>query len=69
MEEATNARDQWKHAKLITGWTKYGGPQMIIKNGEVITSPQRMANEINTDYIVRAAKAARNTPPPLKKTP
>ena len=63
MEEATSSKDQWKEAKLLIGWMSYGGPQMIIKDGLQITSPQQMANHINMDYIVRAAKSARNTPP------
>ena len=64
MEEATSSKDQWKEAKLLMGWMSYGGPKMIIKDGIQITSPQQMANQINMDYIVRAAKSARNTPPP-----
>ena len=39
VEDATTSRDQWKGAKKIIGWTTYGGPKIIIKNGKPITSP------------------------------
>ena len=67
MQDATTSKDQWKEAKILIGWMAYGGPQMIIKDGQQVTSPQKMANHLNMDYITRAAKAARNTPP-LQRT-
>ena len=62
MEDAVSSKDQWKEAKMLVGWTSYAGPQLLIKNGKPITSPPEMANTLNIDYIVRAAKAAKNTP-------
>ena len=66
MSEATTSKDQWKEAKQLVGWTSYGGPQMLLINGKPVTSPPKMANQLNIDYIVRAAKAARSTPIPAQ---
>ena len=66
MKKLQTKKKQWKEAKILVGWTSYGGPRMICKNGKVITSPRTMANELNMDYIVRAATAARNTPTPVQ---
>ena len=38
--------------------TNNGGRRMLCKDGKIL----KMANELNIDYIVRAATAARNTP-------
>ena len=61
--EAVNSRDYWKQAKKLIGWTSYGGPKLLVKNGKVLNSPREMANELNLDYVVRTSRAARNTPP------
>ena len=62
IQQAANARDQWKESKRIMGWTQYAGPKLLIKDGVPITSPKDMATTINMDQIVRTAKAARAIP-------
>ena len=53
-----------KKPKSLIGWTNYGGPKMLIVDNQPITSPKKMAAELNKDYVLRTAKAARNTTPP-----
>ena len=60
--DAANSKDQWAGAMKAIGWTTYGGPRTLIKDGVPITSPKEMARILNMDYITRTAKAARNTP-------
>ena len=64
--EAADSRNQWREAKKIIVWTNYGGPKTLIKEGHPITSPKDIATELNKDYVLRTAKAARNTPPQEK---
>ena len=64
IEEVTNSHDYWKHAKKLIGWTSYGGPKILVKDGKVLISPCEMANELNIEYVVRAALASKNTPKP-----
>ena len=60
--EAVKSRDMWKNAKQQLGWIQHGGPKMIVKDGSPITSPQRMADELNVNYILSAAKTRRSIP-------
>ena len=60
--EAANSCDKWKNAKSQLGWIHHGGPKILIRAGQTITSPQRMADELNQNYIVSAAKTRQNIP-------
>ena len=62
MEDATNARDQWKTAKSQLGWMSHGGPTMLSTKGHTTTSPKEMAALLNEQYVLRAAKTARDIP-------
>ena len=66
--EASKSRDYWKHGKKLIGWTTYAGSKLLIKDGKLLNSPKEMADELNLDYIVRANRASKNTPPPVQWT-
>ena len=45
--------------KTQLGWIKYGGTKMLIKDDRTVPSSQEMADQLNQNYIVSAAKTRR----------
>ena len=62
MQTAESSRDQWKSAKEQLGRIRPGGPRILIKDGKPVTSPLQMANILNMQYIVSAAKTRKDIP-------
>ena len=49
--EVVTTKQRWNLIKNLTGQSKNSPPEMILKDNEMITSPLKIANIMNKDYI------------------
>ena len=62
----------WKNILGLLNWSSSGAPTKLYSNGNLETSPKRLANILNNFYIIKIRIIRKKLPPinedPLKKT-
>ena len=60
----------WETTKKLLDWDKKPSPTTLVKNGQAITAPQKIANTLNTQILSKASstiqKIKKNNVDPLE---
>ena len=60
--EEEKSKDMWDTTKKILDWDKKQSPTILVKNGQAITAPQKIANTLNLQILEKASKTIQKIP-------
>ena len=56
MHKSTNVTDLWRNVKGWMGWKNSGPPTQLFYGGQIINSPENLANTMNDYFIDKVEK-------------
>ena len=63
--EDEKSKDMWDTTKILLDWDKKPSPTTLVKNGQAITAPQKIANTLNTQILSKASSTIQKIPKTL----
>ena len=60
--EEEKSKDMWDTTKKLLDWEKKSSPTILVKDGQSITSPQKIANTLNMQILAKASTTIQKIP-------